>query len=247
MGWQSVKRLLRGMAGYAVRRSASLEIFPQLDITTVQAVVLYIHQKTISPAALEALDRFVNSGGGVVGIHSATASFRKSPHYFEILGGQFTKHGAVEPFEVVPASGENGPFDGIGSFIIRDEIYIHDLQAGIHTHFHTIVDDKSIPVASYPLAGKAPSARTGKRSFCTLTSVTRIHTCEQSLIRRSSQSKPGGSAWLYVMDHQADLSQSVSSWALGGDLFRKLLNKHYRLFNWAMGTILIYTAVSSVL
>jgi threonine/homoserine/homoserine lactone efflux protein len=39
---------------------------------------------------------------------------------------------------------------------------------------------------------------------------------------------------------------SISCWAIGGDLFRHLLNKYYRWFNWAMGALLIYTAIASL-
>jgi threonine/homoserine/homoserine lactone efflux protein len=39
---------------------------------------------------------------------------------------------------------------------------------------------------------------------------------------------------------------ATSAWALGGDMFRSLLHKHYRLFNFAMSALLIYTAVASL-
>ena len=39
---------------------------------------------------------------------------------------------------------------------------------------------------------------------------------------------------------------STSCWAIGGDLFRSLLQKYYRLFNLAMGALLVYTAVASL-
>ena len=40
---------------------------------------------------------------------------------------------------------------------------------------------------------------------------------------------------------------AVSSWALGGNLFRRFLQKYERAFNLAMGALLIYTAVASLL
>ena len=40
---------------------------------------------------------------------------------------------------------------------------------------------------------------------------------------------------------------AVSSWALGGNIFRKLLHKYNRPFNFVMGTLLIYTAVASLI
>jgi cysteine/O-acetylserine efflux protein len=40
---------------------------------------------------------------------------------------------------------------------------------------------------------------------------------------------------------------SISCWALGGSVFRVFWQKHYRLFNWVMGGLLIYLAVHSLL
>jgi len=40
---------------------------------------------------------------------------------------------------------------------------------------------------------------------------------------------------------------AVSSWALGGNLFRSFLRKYERWFNLAMGALLIYTAIASLL
>jgi cysteine/O-acetylserine efflux protein len=38
-----------------------------------------------------------------------------------------------------------------------------------------------------------------------------------------------------------------SSWALGGNVFRSFLSKYERLFNLAMGALLVYTALASLL
>jgi cysteine/O-acetylserine efflux protein len=40
---------------------------------------------------------------------------------------------------------------------------------------------------------------------------------------------------------------AVSSWALGGNLFRSFLQKYERWFNLVMGLLLVYTAVASLL
>ncbi len=40
---------------------------------------------------------------------------------------------------------------------------------------------------------------------------------------------------------------AVSSWALGGNLFRRFLQKYERAFNLAMGALLVYTALASLL
>jgi cysteine/O-acetylserine efflux protein len=40
---------------------------------------------------------------------------------------------------------------------------------------------------------------------------------------------------------------ATSSWALGGSIFRKFWQKHYRIFNWVMGGLLIFLAVHSLI
>ncbi len=39
---------------------------------------------------------------------------------------------------------------------------------------------------------------------------------------------------------------SNSCWALGGTLFRRLAQKHYRVFNFAMGGLLVYSAIAGL-
>jgi threonine/homoserine/homoserine lactone efflux protein len=39
---------------------------------------------------------------------------------------------------------------------------------------------------------------------------------------------------------------SASCWAWGGDLFRKAIRRHERIFNLAMATLLLYTAIASL-
>ena len=39
---------------------------------------------------------------------------------------------------------------------------------------------------------------------------------------------------------------AVSCWAIGGNVFRHFLARHYRIFNLAMAALLIYTAIASL-
>ena len=124
----------------------SLEALAGLDLSKISALVLYFHHQTISEAALQAFERFVSCGGGVLALHSATASFKSCPRYTQILGGRFTGHGAIAPFQVYPVEGENAPFEGLGGFAVQDELYLHDLQPGIRVHFEARLEGRLIPV-----------------------------------------------------------------------------------------------------
>ena len=91
--------------GFNIRHAPSIEALARVDPAGLDAVVLYYHARTISPSALEALDRFVRGGGGILAVHSATASFKGTPRYTDILGGRFTGHPPVGPLEIRPVGG----------------------------------------------------------------------------------------------------------------------------------------------
>lgn len=136
-------RTLAQMDGFAFQHISSLESLPA-GLTQFSAIVLYMHQKKISPSALAALDVFVSSGGGLLGIHSATASFKETRHFFEILGGRFTGHGRVE--DIAFKQSRSTIFPGIGNFVVKDELYLHELQPGITVHFSTQYHGRAVPV-----------------------------------------------------------------------------------------------------
>jgi len=142
-GRLALHEALKQLDGFTFRHVPSLERLPA-NLDQYSAMVLYYHGKTISDAALARLDGFVGGGGGVLALHSATASFKDSKRYSEILGGRFIGHGPVENFEVTGRKYDI--FNGIAPFTIRDELYIHDLQPGVDVHFTTRQEGREAPV-----------------------------------------------------------------------------------------------------
>jgi uncharacterized protein len=142
-GRRALHRALAQLEGYAFRHVRSLEQLPT-EMKQFAALVLYVHHKTISATALDRLDAFVKQGGGMLAIHSATASFKDQPHYFEIIGGRFIGHGAVENFEVKQVKGD--VFGEIRNFTVKDELYLHELQPGIDIHFTAQHAGQTVPV-----------------------------------------------------------------------------------------------------
>ena len=121
-------------------------------------IVLYFHRRNISDEALVALDRFVAGGGGLLALHSASASFKKKPRYFDILGGRFVGHGKIEPYTVSRATGASPFFSVIEPFTVTDELYIHQYR-----------DDVTIQYATETKAGSEPVVWTrghGKGRVC---------------------------------------------------------------------------------
>ncbi|MEW5869910.1 MAG: ThuA domain-containing protein [Chloroflexota bacterium] len=142
LGRMRLHRLLR-MKGFSFEQVRSLEQLPA-DLPAYSALVLNYHHQQISPAALGRLYMFVKNGGGVLAIHAATASFKETLPYFDILGGRFVGHGPVSAFEVQRV--RSGIFDGIPNFVVRDELYVHELNPGIEAHFTASLEGQEIPV-----------------------------------------------------------------------------------------------------
>lgn len=131
----AVRQSLKRLRDNRFEQAASLEQLSAARLRGCDALVLYYHHAAISAAALTLLDEFCAAGGGILAIHSATASFKQTPHYFEILGGRFIGHGPVQRMAVEAVDAPDSPFAGIGAFQIRDELYHHQLQDGVTVHF----------------------------------------------------------------------------------------------------------------
>jgi len=145
--WRARKllhKILEGLEGFSFHTVNSMESLPQ-DLENYAAMVIYVHHKKISENALDRFDTFVKTGGGVLGVHTATASFKQQLAYSEIMGGCFTGHGPIERFEIQPLV-ESAVFQDIPAFSVKDELYIHELQPGITPHFVAPYDGQEVPV-----------------------------------------------------------------------------------------------------
>jgi type 1 glutamine amidotransferase len=142
-GRMALHNMLKHMKDFSFAHVSSLEKLPA-DLDSFSALVLHYHHKTISDTALNRLDTFVKNGGGILALHAATASFKATLPYFKILGGRFIGHGKVERFQVKKL--KDGIFDGIEDFIVKDELYIHELEPNIEVYFMAKHEGKDIPV-----------------------------------------------------------------------------------------------------
>jgi len=143
LGRLVVHDALKRLDDFSFTHTSSLERLPS-DLDSFSALVLLYHHKNISTTALGKMDEFAQNGGGILAIHAATASFRETMPYFRILGGRFIGHGKVENFEVRRI--RDDIFGDIDNFIVKDELYIHELEPGIEVHFTAKLEGKDIPV-----------------------------------------------------------------------------------------------------
>ena len=131
-----LRRVLAEMEGYRFQAVRSLEGLKG-DLKNYAGLVVYFHQAVIPDESIRAFEAYVSGGGGVLAIHSATASAKEQRAFTDILGGRFVGHGPVEVFEVRPESPESEVFGGIPGFEVRDELYLHELGADIEVHFRS--------------------------------------------------------------------------------------------------------------
>lgn len=175
-----LRRALTALPGYRFHQVASLEALSRLPPDSVRAVVLYVHHETLSPGALEGLDAFLESGGGLMAVHSASASFREEPRFHDILGGQFVRHGPVEEFVVQPAVSDDEIWGDIAPFSVRDELYRHEYAATNRIHLYTLVGEEQEPVVWTRRRGQ------GRVCYCSLGHTVRAmrHPRVQQILQR---------------------------------------------------------------
>jgi type 1 glutamine amidotransferase len=144
-----------------------------------RAVILYCHRQRISGDALTALIDFVEGGGGLLAIHSASASFKEAAAYHRLLGGRFLSHGRVEAFTVMPEPETPARFGVLESFSIRDELYFHQYGDDVDIAFSTVAGGKKEPVVWTRHAGRgrvcyiAPGHCAGSFGYPAMQSILR--------------------------------------------------------------------------
>lgn len=140
-----LRRILTAARRFDLCSYSTLEkVTPDL-LQSCRALVLYVHHKTISTGALDALIHYVRHGGGLLALHSAAASFKQEPRYHELLGGVFDRHGAVGRFTVIPDLAEDEVFRVRGPFSLTDERYLHRMLAQVRVHYSSLLDGKPEP------------------------------------------------------------------------------------------------------
>ena len=141
-----LRRALNTLPGYRFTRASSLEALPRLPLDPFPALVLYVHHEPLSAVALDCLDDYLERGGGLLALHSASASYKEEPRFYEMLGGRFVRHGPVEAFAVQASAPEDEIFGRVPAFTVHDELYRHEYDPVNRIHFHTVVDGEREPV-----------------------------------------------------------------------------------------------------
>ncbi len=128
---------------FTVIRTSSIEGASILRRGMFDAALIYLHRQKITDEALSAMESFVAHGGGLMGIHSATASFKQSKGWFNLMGGRFVSHDEIFEFKSTSAGSE---IFTPGSFTVKDELYIHEIRPGVSVSYSTEKEGRAVPV-----------------------------------------------------------------------------------------------------
>jgi len=88
--------------GFATDVSDKPEVFTDANLKQYR-VIIFANSNNEAFATEEqkvAFQKFIRSGGGFVGIHSACGSERKWPWFWSLLGGTFVRHPKFQPFTI---------------------------------------------------------------------------------------------------------------------------------------------------
>lgn len=119
-----MEKVLEGTGRFDVTISTDRDLFTASRIKDFDLVLIYTTGGNLSREQEEGLVGFVESGGGLVGIHSATDSFKNSDAYWKLLGGRFIGHGGGT-FRVKITGKSHPVVKGMSGFTISDETYRH--------------------------------------------------------------------------------------------------------------------------
>lgn len=119
-------------------------VAPKLDKFDV--VVFYHTIGEITDAQLNGLTKFVESGKGFVGFHSAADSFRESPTYRAMVGGYFITHPAYRQYQVTVTDPEHPITKDLNEFFVTDEMYITTWDSRNNVLAQALWKDGTVPV-----------------------------------------------------------------------------------------------------
>ena len=128
IGEKGGKMLAKSLAlggKFELEMTADLDALTNLPGSPYAALILYTtgFADDLTPAREKGLLNFVRSGGGFVGIHSATDSFRGNKAYIEMLNGEFSHHPHHHEFTVSIVEKDHYLTIRTPDFTVFDEMY----------------------------------------------------------------------------------------------------------------------------
>ena len=122
-------RQLGAENGFEVDHSEDPAVFSSASLKRYKLIVFSNsnNEAFATDEQRDAFKAFVQAGGGVVGIHSASGSERKWPYFWSVIGGKFVRHPKLQKFTVrVTDANHPATKDLPPTFEWEDECYYTD-------------------------------------------------------------------------------------------------------------------------
>lgn len=95
------------------------------NLSHYDGLIIYANHDNLSPAQEQAMKEFVESGKGLIPLHSASGCFKNSDWYIKTIGGQFKSHGTGS-FTTSIVNKKHPVMQGLSEFTTSwDETYVH--------------------------------------------------------------------------------------------------------------------------
>lgn len=150
----------------------------------------------------DAFQKFIQNGGGFMGIHSASGSERQWPWFWAMLGGKFVRHPKYQPFTIKVIDPEHPATEFLnGDWQWEDECYyLNQLNPDIHVllaaDMSTIDDEKKGEYPGETFGSLFPLVwcheYDGGRQFYTALGHNSKHYSDPTYLKHLS----GGLAWI---------------------------------------------------
>jgi scyllo-inositol 2-dehydrogenase (NADP+) len=132
-------------AGFKVTQTADANVLKSLNTGANQVVVLYTFGDYLDDAQIAALVKFVQGGGGVVGIHTAIATTPASDALGKLFGARIVSGYIGE--HAIHVSDPNHPIaHRVQDFRMDDELYVTEKKSDFHPFLSTKFQGNTCPM-----------------------------------------------------------------------------------------------------
>ncbi|MCG9126707.1 ThuA domain-containing protein [Candidatus Poribacteria bacterium] len=126
-------------------------------LNAYESILFYTDVGELTSEQENELLKYIESGGGFFGLHTAAASFRESEGYHGMLNGFFNGHSPYMDFTVNVTETEHPITVGLADFDVKDELYYLIHNPDTSTHLMSAYDDtkdETHVMAFYHIYGK---------------------------------------------------------------------------------------------
>ena len=121
-------------------------------------LLLYTTGNNRHGADVEAINRFVENGKSLIGIHNAADTFTDDPDFIAMLGGRFKHHPEQLDIDVEILDRDHVVTNGLKDFRVHDELYLfndfHPEKVHLLAQTRSCDDNGPVPICWMRLHGK---------------------------------------------------------------------------------------------